>query len=1271
MIFEVTDDQIKTLTDADLRTLVGFLCEEELRAQGHSPAVVTRGGHQNATDGGIDVRVSLPEGALLSGYVPAPATGFQVKAQDMPRQDILDEMSPDGVLRESIAELAAKRGAYIIVSSQGSLADTALTDRRNAMLAALDGTVPPGSLTVDFYDRHRLASWVNQHPGLVPWVRERVARPLSGWRPFGDWSSSPASLSAPYLLDDAVRLVSPSFRATEGLGVGDGVSALRALLNVPKGVVRLVGLSGVGKTRLVQALFDTKLGADALSSSQAVYTDISDTPDPVPLELVSHLISLQRRAIVIVDNCGIELHRKLAARIKAAECQVSLITIEYDISDDEPENTDVFKLEPASVSLVEQILEERFPALAHPSRRVIAEFSDGNARIAFALAQTARAGESLANLRDTELFERLFNQSKGPNQNLLDAAKVCALLYSFDGETTEGPDSELERLAGLAGMGVDQLYAHVAELSRRQLVQKRSKWRAILPHAVAHRLAKLALDDVPFARIEAALVNGGSQRMLRSFSKRIGYLHDDPRAAALVAKWFGEGGLLEPIGQLNELGKAILTNVAPVDPAATLAFIERAASRHVWFFAAENDNRSLIVRILRSIAYDPALFDRCAALLKSFALAEAPTSRDSTADVLKSLFHIRLSGTHASPAQRAHFIRGLLESNGDAESNLGVLLLDAMLECWHFSSHYAFEFGARSRDFGSIPQNREEIAEWFGQVIGVATAIGLSERAIAPEVRRVLASNLAGLCRRARIIDEVATVADQFAAKTGWPEGWIGIRSAMRRGDGEYTDSELTKLRAIAERLRPASLADMIRTYAFSKAWGALDISDVEEEEQPDRTNARERIFLLCVELGEQLAQDAAQLGGLLREIFTTEAHNTFALGRGVAAASPSISDCWSPLVETFLSVPEPRRRPTFLHGFLHGTQLRAPREADDLLDRALADPRLHAYFVNFQIFVGTDGLAFDRLMSALDFETVPLGSYQSLAGGRAHEGLSDEQVRELSRKILTKTGGVAVVTMLVGMRIFGARSEKKAIGETLKAAGRDLLEHLDFGAQAQEPDHLLGEVVSASLDAPEHEEMARSLCVKIVESVKAYQLRSWNIGDLITALMEVSPIAALDTFVEGGEPDEDFDPRFLFRDIRENKACPLHVIAENVWTDWANQKPEPRFSRLAAVVKFADADDDEAGTVWSPTAEKIIDAAPAPTDVLNVFLSRFSPMSWSGSRADIMASRVRLMETLLIHKRPDVVRWAEENLPRFKLLVENERGHEAQRDRGRDERFE
>src|SRR5467141_1824910 len=108
-MFEITRDDIAALNDEDLRTLIGLLCEAELRRANLPVSAATWGGDQTAKDGGVDVRVALPP------------------------SEIPKEMKPKGAVRPVIEELAAASGAYIIVSSGGSTADSALKNRRAAM----------------------------------------------------------------------------------------------------------------------------------------------------------------------------------------------------------------------------------------------------------------------------------------------------------------------------------------------------------------------------------------------------------------------------------------------------------------------------------------------------------------------------------------------------------------------------------------------------------------------------------------------------------------------------------------------------------------------------------------------------------------------------------------------------------------------------------------------------------------------------------------------------------------------------------------------------------------------------------------------------------------------------------------------------------------------------------------------------------------------------------------------------------------------------------
>jgi len=432
-MLEITPDHIAELADDDLRTLCGLLCEAELARRGLPVSGVTWGGNQRAADGGLDVRVSLPAGSAVADFVPRSNTGFQVKCQDMPRAAILEEMRPSGVLRPVIRELADASGAYVIVSSQGSTADSALRNRRAAMAEAVVGLRNAEALTLDFYDRTRLASWVRQHPGLIPWVRDKIGKPLRGWHSYGPWAYEPEGTAAEFLLDDTPRVQTGQKDDGEGLSTLAGIARMRNVLRELGRVVRLIGLSGVGKTRLVQALFDARIGARVLDQTLALYTNMSDDPDPQPIGMVSDLLAGGTRAIVVIDNCAPELHRRLSEVCRRQGSTVSVITIEYDIREDEPEGTEVFELLPSSEDLVEQLIKRRFPDLSLIDARTAAEFSGGNPRIAIALAATVSKNESLSGLADRELFQRLFQQRHEHDGGLLQAAQVCALVYSFEG----------------------------------------------------------------------------------------------------------------------------------------------------------------------------------------------------------------------------------------------------------------------------------------------------------------------------------------------------------------------------------------------------------------------------------------------------------------------------------------------------------------------------------------------------------------------------------------------------------------------------------------------------------------------------------------------------------------------------------------------------------------------------------------------------------------------------------------------------------------------
>ena len=160
---------------------------------------------------------------------------------------------------------------------------------------------------------------------------------------------------------------------------------------------------------------------------------------------------------------------------------------------------------------------------------------------------------------------------------------------------------------------------------------------------------------------------------MKSFSHH-GYLDDCKEAGRIVTQWLGVGGLLGNVASLNDLGRAMLAHVAPVVPEAIVAALERAV------FGPEGEEASKRCKeyldLLRSLAYDAALFERCIALMVPILIANDMDEKAHGTQLFTSLFHLCLSGTHATIEQRLKVIEPLVASTDAKRRALGAEALE-------------------------------------------------------------------------------------------------------------------------------------------------------------------------------------------------------------------------------------------------------------------------------------------------------------------------------------------------------------------------------------------------------------------------------------------------------------------------------------------------------------------------------------------------------------------------------------------------------------------
>ncbi len=1121
------------------------------------------------------------------------------------------------------------------------------------MREALSGLPDAAQLHTDFYDRERLATWVNEYPGVAAWVRDRAGRPLFGWSGVGDWQGRGNNDRKPYLLNDNACLIDDSQRDGKRLTISEGIERLRHALRTPRQCIRLIGLSGVGKTRFVQVLFEHNVGNDPLDPSLAIYTDYSVETIPPARDMARDLIERRQPAILIVDNCNPATHSELARLCASSESEVSLITIEYDVRDDEPEHTDVFRLESASTEVVTDWIKQTFPDVSQVDGERIARFSDGNFRVAGALARTIRKGQTLGNLRDRSLFERIFHQGRAPDRQLLRDAEDLSLLYSIEGEDIS-EEGELARVSAIRGVGAGPLFEALVEMRERGVVQARGRFRAILPQAIANALAEDALKRTPpsvFDQFCADL----PERMLTSVSRRLGYLHDSEIAQSTVARWLRSDGPLGNLFASRGNGFQIVNNIAPVAPELVLTRLEEELALR------EGPMSSSWASLIKAIGYEPQLFDRVITLLAHSAAREPESNNLSSAhSTFSDFFHIQLSGTQALPEQRRAAIRRLALSDDENFRKSAQIALRALLKSNHFIASSSHDFGARPRDWGWRPKINQEAWDWFQQAIVLALELA-PER----EARAFLAEEARDLWRYSGCRDALDRAATVFLQTRPWIEGWISLRAALRF-DGQHMPVDVrARLEQLIERLKPTDLLNQARAVILNSVPGGdgWDFADGEDD-QNDAQTTSEKVDRMAHEIGRALAHDAGSRAKFLPEaLVAPHAMRAFECGRGLAESAEDLSKLWTEIATAY-EVADPKLRdPRLLRGFIRGARTRDSGFTSLALDQAIDDPHLASILPYLQGGASIDTIGIARLRRAIAKGVLKAPNFVGIMNGSVSNSPSDE-LASLLKDIATLEGGNEIAVEILHMHLFRHRDETAQRSPCLVSRARELLVHADFSKGGPMGDLGASTVMLMCLGGDEAEATAKKVSENLCAALDRFHVSSHSLSHSFEALLKTQPFVTLDVFLLSPAP-HGLRSRF---DLHFNMGVSLERIEPALLQAWADRDPRVCYPLLGSCLSMFLSKNGERGNGISPLFLTMLDCAPDKAAFLGEFWDRVHPQSWGGSLAHILLQRKSTMLARLENHADAAVRaWVTKVIPELDRAIDEAR----RQDRQMEESFE
>jgi hypothetical protein len=307
--------------------------------------------------------------------------------------------------------------------------------------------------------------------------------------------------------------------------------------------------------------------------------------------------------------------------------------------------------------------------------------------------------------------------------------------------------------------------------------------------------------------------------------------------------------------------------------------------------------------------------------------------------------------------------------------------------------------------------------------------------------------------------------------------------------------------------------------------------------------------------------------------------------------------------------------------------------------------------------------------LESLALGLAPVVAYRNLAAGRATDGISGSKLRKMLLCIAGKPNGFGVAVEILHMRLFADRTDKLLHEPELIKVGQELLTAMEF-LKSDRDDYALGQIINFCLADEAGQGAARTIIVNLRDAIVSRRTYAFYHDDLISGLLMVQTSTVLDELLSDN-PDHIQAGVNMLRDASHNHKSPFDNVSAAPILAWCDREPATRFLSLAEVISPIREDPIQHKVFWNDLALQLVQRAPAPSQVLEQLVRRFTPDGWWGSLATAMETRAQLLDQLVAHENPEIAASAARLKAQLADRIEAERCREAAHDREMDERFE
>lgn len=1258
-INEITPNEISQLLDVQLVKLLKKLLYLEAYSNGINnyysrvPLII------NVGDEGEDGNIEWQDSVESTNWLPTNKVCFQVKATGMgPKACYKEVLNKKGnQLKPQIQEIFDKGGAYVLFCSKRIRSKKEnIKEIRKALRKVRRRDYKTAIIKV--YDNEDISTWVNTFSQSIRYVYEAIGKynnvHFKTWEKFS--KNPPEFEEEAFVANDFLLKIKDNIRS--------------CLIQEGK-IFRLLGLSGLGKSRLIYEAFN-----EEELSRLFLYYDSNDSNAEI-ISNIQSIVDVGKSAFLVIDNCDMKLHNKLKREIIGSK--VTIITLDNDPTElpDDP----YWLITPKELEdIIEPLLKALFQnALDESQIGRIKDFAQGFPLMAVLLAGDVKIGKPfLGEINDNEIIKKLTGVDNFDNDDIrvLQACSIFENLGYFDElEVQRNAVAKCRIISKLSGEDeiIEQKFFEICKkFLKRGIIDKRGRYIFVKPKPLALRLASdwwQNLRSEKLSEITEFISHNDLSNPLISQLKKLDFL---PQAKDIVKKLTDENGPFGLAEVLNtELGSQLFRSLVEVNPEETCKTLEKLylGKSKDYLFSIKEARRN-IVWSLEKLCWRKETFASASKLLYGFALAENEKWGNNATGILLNLVHVKLPGTEASLDERYKLIEYIYEKSTE-DYTLTIKVLKSAIQSLHFTRDVGFEYQGSGKPLKDYIPSLEECIDYWRKCLEKLYLIFKSSKNYKTEISNIISESIRNLTYVGAgklIIPLVEEISKEL--NYNWPEARSDLKKTLKYDRNYLNDIELNSINNLIELLTPNDFVQRFRIFVSNPGF----------EEFIDNEDKYTDVWKIN---SEREAESLMKMGSEWKKYIELFCKGSITQGYdfgskvGELIPNADIIDFLNLILDKLREIDEKNRNFSVLIGFLNGVDDQVHNY--NLIEKISEDENLKGSTFLIASKIKCNDELFEILFKLVDIEGVRINKFLNFKYYRYFDDLSEEFLSKLFKRISAYGSiGSAITYLVVHLYIKFTSRDKKFLNDIMLFLLKDeyLLKELvniEYPNIYNWSDYIVKKIDSIE-DKAIIEHISNQICnyidseqysssydnylqgVLILLFEKYFDIIWPKIADLIIK----NNITYLNiTYLIGYKIS--FHDNFA-KDIQDNfekRNGILFKYNNASLISWCKDNSPEGAIRLARMIPiFYDNFRDN----WHPFTLKFIDEFGDNKEVLNEISAQMGSYSWTGSTVSLYMKEKALMEKLLEHKFEVVKQWARNSIEYLDGRIKIERRDNQER---------